>query len=216
MKTQKITVIGGTGYAGSAIAREATQRGHTVTVISRSTPAAPINGVRYIASPATGPQALAAVSDADIVVAALSPRGDTFGTLPKVYGQLARQAAEASARLVVVGGFSCLRPAPGAPRIIENPEGFPPEVIPEARENLDVLNDLLADATGVDWVFVCPGLEFSAFAPGEDLGRYRVGDDVVLQDEQGKSAISGIDFARAVLDEIETPTRHRAQIHFAY
>lgn len=216
MSPQNITVIGGTGYAGSAIAREAARRGHAVTVVSRSAPKAPIDGVRYIASPATGPDASAAVANANVVVAALSPRGDTFGTLPRVYGQLARQAAAAGARFVVVGGFSCLRPAPGAPRIIENPEGFPPEVIPEARENLDVLNDLLADTTGVDWLFVCPGLEFSSFTPGEDLGRYRVGDDVVLQDENGKSAISGIDFARAVLDEIETPTRHRAQIHFAY
>lgn len=216
MKTQRITVIGGTGYAGSAIAREAARRGHAVTVVSRSAPGEPLNGVRYITSPATGPQALAAVRDADVVVAALSPRGDTFGTLPTIYGQLARKAAEVSARLLVVGGFSCLRPAPDAPRIIENPEGFPPEVIPEARENLDVLNDLLADTTGVDWLFVCPGLEFSAFTPGEDLGRYRVGDDLVLHDEHGKSAISGIDFARAVLDEIETPTRHRTQIHFAY
>lgn len=216
MTTQRITIIGGTGYAGSAIAREAARRGYAVTVVSRSAPAAPIGGVRYVASPATGPEALAAVDNADVVVAALSPRGDTFGTLPRVYGQLARRAAEADARLVVVGGFSCLRPTPGAPRIIENPEGFPPEVIPEARENLDVLNNLLADTTGVDWLFVCPGLEFSSFAPGEDLGRYRVGDDVVLQDENGKSAISGADFARAVVDEVERPTRRRAQIHFAY
>lgn len=216
MKSQRITVIGGTGYAGSAIAREAARRGHSVTVVSRSTPSEPIDRVCYIASLATEQQALAAVSDADIVVAALSPRGDTFGTLRTVYGQLASQAAEASARFLIVGGFSCLRPAPGALRIIENPEGFPPEIIPEARENLDVLNDLLADTTDVDWLFICPGLEFGFFTPGEDLGRYRVSDDVVLHDEHDKSAISGIDFAHAVLDEIEMPTRHRAQIHFAY
>ncbi len=216
MKSRNITVIGGTGYAGSAIAREAARRGHAVTVISRNAPAAKIDGVRYLASAATGPEALAAVAGADVVVAALSPRGDTFGKLPSLYGQLAQQAARAGARFVVVGGFSCLRPAPGLPRIIENPEGFPPEVLPEARENLDVLNLLLADTSGVDWLFACPGLEFSALTPGEDLGRYRVGDDVVLQDDNGKSAISGIDFARAVLDEIEAPTRQRAQIHFAY
>lgn len=216
MKPQRITVIGGTGYAGSAIAREAARRGHSVTVVSRSTSVGPLSGVRYIASPATGPEALAAVNEADTVVGALSPRAETSGTLPTVYGQLASQASVAGTRFLVVGGFSCLRPTFGAPRIIENPEGFPPEILPEARENLDVLNELLADTTGVDWLFVCPGLEFSALTPGDDLGHYRVGDDVVLHDEHGKSAISGIDFARAVLDEIEAPTRHRAQIHFAY
>lgn len=99
-------------------------------------------------------------------------------------------------------------------------EGFPPEVPPEiikeAKENLDVLNALLADKTGLDWLFVSPALEFSAWTPGEDLGRYRVGGEVALFDEHGKSAISGVDYARAVVDEIENPTRHRAQIGVAY
>lgn len=216
MKNRKITVIGGTGYAGSAIAREAARRDHVVTAISRKSPTARINGARYLASSATGPEALAAVAGADVVVAALSPRGDTFGRLASIYGQLAQQAAKAGARFVVVGGFSCLRPAPGMPRIIENPEGFPPEVLPEARENLDVLNLLLSDTSGVDWLFACPALVFSALTPGEDLGHYRISDDVALQNERGESAISGVDFARAILDEIETPTRRRAQIHFAY
>jgi len=44
----RIVVIGGTGYAGTHIAREAVSRGHEVTVISRSTPDAPIDGVRYV------------------------------------------------------------------------------------------------------------------------------------------------------------------------
>ena len=99
-------------------------------------------------------------------------------------------------------------------------ESFPPdvpvEVVAEAQENLDVLNALLADTTGVDWLFVSPAMEFSAWQPGEDLGRYRIGDEVALFDETGRSAISGVDYARAVLDEIERPTRRRAQIGVAY
>lgn len=214
---KKIIVIGGTGYAGSAIVREAAKRGHVVTSVSRSAPAAPIEDVRYLA--ASVADAGAAVAGADVVVGALSPRGDNVGTLTRAYGQLAGQAAEAGARFVVVGGFSCLRRAAGAPRMLEG-EGFPvdvpAEVVVEAKENLDVLNNLLADTTGVDWLFVSPGLEFSSWTPGEDLGHYRIGDDVALFDENGRSAISGVDYARAVLDEIETPTRHRAQVGVAY
>jgi uncharacterized protein len=37
----RITVIGGTGYAGSAIVAEAAARGHQVTALSRSLPGAP-------------------------------------------------------------------------------------------------------------------------------------------------------------------------------
>lgn len=209
----KITVIGGTGYAGAAIVREAAARGHTISAVSRSKPATPVASVNYIASQAS--ESLDAAKGADIVVAALSPRGDNLGTLPGIYAQLAKQAAETGARFVAIGGFSCLRPAPGAPRIVEGHD-IPQEYAAEAREMFEVLNGLLADTSGADWLFVSPGAEFSSFAPGEDLGRYRVGDDVVLFDENGKSAISGVDFARAVVDEIEKPTRHRAQIHFGY
>ncbi|MBN9433698.1 MAG: NAD(P)H-binding protein [Bosea sp.] len=215
--SKTITIIGGTGYAGSAIAREAAQRGHKVTSVSRSVPAEPTPGVSYVATGVEG--AGASIAGSDVVVGAFSPRGPNKGALVKVYGDLARQAAASGARLVLVGGFSCLRRTAGAPRMLEAegfPEGVPAEIVAEAQENLDVLNALLADTTGVDWLFVSPAMEFSAWQPGEDLGRYRVGDEVALFDETGKSAISGVDYARAVLDEIERPTRHRAQIGVAY
>ena len=44
----RITVIGGTGYAGSAIVAEAAARGHQVTALSRSLPGAPIPNVTYV------------------------------------------------------------------------------------------------------------------------------------------------------------------------
>lgn len=214
---KKITVVGGSGYAGSAIVREAAKRGHAVTSVSRSIPQATTDGVAYVAADALdGPLPL---GEADVVVGALSPRGDNVGTLARAYRRLARQAESAGARLVLVGGFSCLRREPGAPRMIEGesfPPGVPEAVIREAQENMDVLNTLLADTTTLDWLFVSPAMEFSAWMPGEDRGRYRVGGDVALFDQDGKSAISGIDYARAVLDEIERPTVRRAQIGVAY
>ncbi|WLE00600.1 hypothetical protein PX860_25105 (plasmid) [Agrobacterium leguminum] len=39
---------------------------------------------------------------------------------------------------------------------------------------------------------------------------------MALFDENGKSAISGVDYSRAMLDEIKNPTRHRTQIGVAY
>ena len=215
--SKNITIIGGTGYAGSAIAREAAKRGHRVTSISRSVPTEPIAGVTYTA--ANIESAINDIADADNIIGAFSPRGANKGLLAKVYAGLTTKAADIGARLVLVGGFSCLRRTAGAPRMLEAesfPENVPAEVVAEAQENLDVLNNLLADTTGVDWLFVSPGMEFSAWQPGEDLGRYRIGDDVALFDENGRSAISGIDYARAVLDEIEKPTRRRAQIGVAY
>lgn len=209
----KITVIGGTGYAGTALVKAAAARGHQVTAVSRSQPSAPVAGVTYVAAPVT--EALNATDGADVIIAALSPRGDNLGTLPGVYTQLAARAAAGNARFVAIGGFSCLRPAPGAPRFVEG-DGVPAEYRAEAEEMFTVLQNLQADSTGADWLFVSPAAEFGAFAPGEALGQYRSGDDVALFDAAGKSAISGADFASAVLDEVETPTRQRDQINFAY
>lgn len=216
-KNLNISVLGGTGYAGSAIAREATLRGHRVTVFSRKKPADAIPGVNYVQSDITCDEPN--FDGADVIVGALSPRAENVGTLAKHYRRVSGWAAEAGARFVLVGGFSCLRRTADAARMLEEesfPSDTPAAIIAEARENLDVLNDLLADTSGVDWLFVSPALEFSAWTPGTDQGHYRIGDEVALFDTDGKSAISGIDYARAVLDEIETPHYHRVQIGVAY
>lgn len=175
--------------------------------MSRSQPASPIDGVTYIASRAT--DAGSAIEKSEVVIATLSPRGDNAGTLPGVYQQLADAAAAAGARFIAIGGFSSLRPAEGAPRFAES-DDLPPEYAAEGKEMCSILTDLEAGVTQADWLFAAPAAEFGSFVPGESLGHYRVSGGVALFDAQGKSAISGADFARAVVDEIETPTRHRA------
>lgn len=208
-----LTVVGGTGYAGAAIVAEAARRGHTVTAISRTAPGTQAEGVRYVTGDLT--RSVPDIAGAEVVVAALSPRGDDAGKLRDAYRSLAQAAATNGARFVGIGGFSSLRPAEGAPRFVEG-DDLPPEFAAEAREMNDILTDLATGSVDVDWLFVSPAAEFGSHVPGEALGRYRVSGEVALFDQDGKSAISGADFARAVLDEIETPTRHRAQIHFAY
>ncbi|MFD0854941.1 NAD(P)H-binding protein, partial [Actinomadura adrarensis] len=72
----RITVIGGTGYAGSAIVAEAARRGHRVTSLSRSVPDTPIPNVTYVQGDATDEATLrASVEGVDVVVGALAPRG---------------------------------------------------------------------------------------------------------------------------------------------
>lgn len=43
----RITVLGGTGYAGGHIVREAAARGHEVTSVSRTLPEDRVEGVTY-------------------------------------------------------------------------------------------------------------------------------------------------------------------------
>lgn len=89
----RITVIGGTGYAGSAIVAEAAARGHQVTALSRPLPDAPVPTVTYVHGDATDEATLSApIEGADVVVGALAPRGPLAGTFRDVYDTIARLA----------------------------------------------------------------------------------------------------------------------------
>jgi uncharacterized protein len=213
----RITVIGGTGYVGSAVVAEAAARGHQVTALSRSLPADRLGGVTYVEGDATDEATLASViSGAEVVVAALSPRGPLAGPFRAVYRTIARLADAAGARLFIVGGFSSLRPAPGAPRYGDDLSQVPAELQGELTAVLAVLTeDLPATPETLDWVFVCPARTFGAFAPGERLGRYRLGGEVAVNLEDGGS-ISGADFALGLVDLIEQGNHHRAQLNLAY
>jgi putative NADH-flavin reductase len=209
-----IVVIGGTGYTGGNIVSEAASRGHEVVSVSRSAPQEAVPGVRYELGE-VGEVASQAITGADVVVAALSPRGSMAGRLVDVYSELARLCATSGARYLQVGGFSSLRPAPGAPRFVEG--DVPEEFREEAREG-EATRVMLVDTApeNLDWLFISPAGAYGSFAPGQRTGEYRVGDDVALFDGQGASAVSGADFATAVVDEIEKPTHHRAHIGIAY
>ena len=209
-----IVVFGGTGYTGANIVREAAARGHEVISVSRSAPDDRIDGVRYEIAGAEE-AAPRVIPGADAVVAALSPRGDMAGRLVQVYGVLAQLSAEAGARYLQVGGFSSLRPAPGAPRFVEGE--IAEEYRSEALEG-EATRALLAEKApaALDWVFISPAGTYGAWAAGERTGSYRAGGEVALFDEDGGSAISGADFAVAVVDEIETARHHREHIGVAY
>ncbi len=213
----RITVIGGTGYAGSAIVAEAAARGHEVTALSRSLPAERVAGVNYAQGDAMDEAALSSVvSGADVVVGALAPRGPLAETFRDVYRTIARLTDVEEVPLFIVGGFSSLRPAAGAPRFVEDLSHAPAEFHDElVTVSAVVTDDLPATPETLDWVFVSPAGKFGSFAPGERLGEYRVGDDVAVQPEGG-GAISGADYALGFVDLIEQGDRHRAHVNLAY
>jgi uncharacterized protein len=213
----RIVVIGGTGYAGSAIVAEAAARGHEVTAFSRSLPDDRVPGVNYIQGDATDGATLASViSGADVVVAALAPRGPLAGPFRDVNGTIARLADAENARLFVVGGYSSLRPAAGAPRFMEDLSHAPAEVHDEILAGAAlIIEDLPATPETLNWVFVSPALAFGAFAPGERLGEYRLGDDVAVAPEDG-GAISSADYALGLVDLIEQKHHHRAHVNLAH
>ena len=210
-----IAIIGGTGYTGANIAREAVSRGHKVVSYSRKAPAEPVDGVTYETGPAE--EANRVLLGTDVAVLTLSPRGELAerGRQLGLYRSYAATAAEAGVRLIVIGGFSSLRPAPDAPRFAEGE--IPEQFRDEALEG-DSIRQWLAESApeGLDWTFVSPAGAYGAWAAGERTGRYRLGGEVAIFDGEGKSEISGPDLAVAVVDEIEAHAHPREHIGVAY
>lgn len=212
----KVTIIGGSGYAGSHIAEAAAVRGFAVTSVSRGEAAQQMGGVSYT----TGSVLDAAdrarlLADADVVIVAISPRGEMAGQVRPAIAQLASDAQAAGVRLGVIGGAGSLLQEAGGD-LVMNGAGFPEEIKAEAAEMGEVLDDLRATPEALDWFYVSPAGGFGPWAAGEFTGEFRIGGDVLLTDSEGNSAISGADFGVAIVDEIETPAHSRQRFTVAY
>ncbi len=211
----RIVVLGGTGYAGRHIVSEAVNRGHEVISVSRSAPTRPVDGALSVQGSILDLPSLGDVFDgADAVVSAVSPRGDMANSVLGALEDLIAKLAGTSTRFGVIGGAGGSLIAPGGPRLFD--QGFPEEYRHEAQVGIDSLALLERSDAGLDWFFVHPPEVFGPWAEGERTGRYRVGGDVIVRDEEGQSSISGADFAIAVVDEIDRPAHHRERFTVGY
>lgn len=208
----RITVLGGTGYAGAAIAAEAVRRGHEVTAVSRTQPEQPVSGIDYVTGSILDAAVLdAVVSGRDVVISALSPRGDMAGKVEDVIRDLVRRVDGTTTRVAHVGGASSLLTEPGGPRLWDvTQDHVPDDVKPEVVTGLTILDDLRSTPESVDWFYVSPPENFGSWVPAPVTGTYRLGGDVLVRNEAGESKISAADLAVAIVDEIEQP-RHRRQ-----
>ena len=212
----RITILGGTGYAGAAVVAEGQRRGHEVVAVSRTAPTSPIAGVEYVTGSALDSGILdRVVPGSDVVVEAVSPRGDMAGQEEGLVDELIARITGTPTRLGVIGGASSLLVREGGPRLFDAHRP-PPEVLPEVETGMRVLETLQHSAEALDWFYLSPPAEFGAWVSAPDTGSYRLGGDILLTDDDGRSVISAADLARAIVDEIETPAHHRRRFHVAH
>jgi putative NADH-flavin reductase len=214
----RITVLGGTGYAGAAIVAEAARRGLEVTAVSRTAPEAPVEGVEYVTGSVLDGAVLDSVLEGrDVVISALSPRGDMAGKVEGVLQELVSRLAGTPTRLAHIGGASSLLVEAGGPRLWDvTKDHVPDEVRPEIETGLAVLDDFLASPESLDWFYVSPPENFGSWVPAPVKGEYRLGGDVIVRDEAGQSTISAADLAIAVVDEVQKPAHHRKRFTAAH
>jgi putative NADH-flavin reductase len=211
----KLVLFGATGMVGSRIATEASARGHQVLAVSRSGQS-PLPGVTATAADAADREKVAeVVRGADAVASACVPPRD--GSDPRGPFLALNEALVAGVRaagvgrLMVVGGAGGLEVAPG--QVLSDQPGFPEAYLPEAHAHRDVLAYYRALDDGLDWTYVSPAAEI---APGTRTGRFRVGGDEFMTDDQGRSFVSAEDYAVAFVDELEQDAHPRGRMSVAY
>lgn len=208
----KVVIFGASGYTGGNIARELAGRGHEVVGVARTEANLTDAGVTALAGDLTDLDFFkTAIAGADVAVLAVHHRNPPVAELLPA---LLNEATEAGVRLAVIGGAGSLHISEGGPRLIDTAE-FPDAYKPEAGAAADSLYKLRELNSG-DWFFISPAGGYGKFAPGQRLGHYRLGGDVLVTDAEGKSFIGGEDFAIAVADEIESPKRHNVRFTVGY
>ncbi|KAF2342352.1 NAD(P)-dependent oxidoreductase [Flavobacterium tistrianum] len=212
----KIALIGATGFVGSAILNELADRKHEITAIAR-TPKDTSNAT-WVTADIFNVDALAEILKGhDAVVNAYNPGW----TNPNIYddflaGSKAIQEAVKKSgvkRFITIGGAGSLYVAPDL-QAVDTPD-FPKEIFPGANAARHYLN-IIKEEKDLDWAFFSPAFEMHAGTKTGRTGKYRLGlENPVFNDEQ-RSILSVEDLAVVIADEVETPKHHQVRFTAGY
>ena len=215
---KNVTLIGASGFVGTAILNELLARGHRVTAVVRNPGKIGIKSpsLTVVQADVTDTSALvAACKGRDAVISAYNPGW----TNPNIYEEtlhnypLILEAVRQSGvrRLLCVGGAGTLFCAPGL-RVVDS--GVIPDAIMGGVRSLGefYLNTLMNEKK-IDWIFFSPA---GTLEPGKRTGKFRLGKDDLIVDENGNSHISVEDYAVAMVDELENPKHHYERFTIGY
>lgn len=215
---KNVTLIGASGFVGTAILNELLARGHRVTAVVRNPGKIGIKSpsLTVVQADVTDTSALvAACKGRDAVISAYNPGWAN----PNIYEETLRnyplilEAVRQSGvrRLLCVGGAGTLFCAPGL-RVVDS--GVIPDAIMGGVRSLGefYLNTLMNEKE-IDWIFFSPA---GTLEPGKRTGKFRLGKDDLIVDENGNSHISVEDYAVAMVDELENPKHHYERFTIGY
>jgi putative NADH-flavin reductase len=212
----KIAIIGATGFVGSAILNELANRNHDITAIAR-TPKETSNAT-WKSADIFNIDALAEILKGnDVVINAYN----SGWTNPNIYddfiaGSKAIQDAVKKSgvkRFITIGGAGSLFVAPGL-QAVDTPD-FPKEYHAGATAARDYLN-ILKEEKELDWAFFSPAFEMHQGITTGRTGKYRLGlENPVFNDEQ-RSILSVEDLAVVIADEAENAKHHQVRFTAAY
>jgi len=212
----KVALLGATGFVGSALLKEALDRGHTVAAIVRHPEKLDKReGLVGKAGDVYNTPGLAALIQGNgALISAFNPGWKN----PNLYDDQVRGTASIIAavkkagitRVLWVGGAGGLEVKPGV-RVVDSPD-IPEWVRPGSLATINALEQLQKEPE-LEWSFLAPSAEMPR---GQRTGKFRLGGDQLLTDVNGRSRISVQDFAVAMIDELEKPAHTRQRFTVAY
>ena len=210
-----IALIGASGFIGSALRQEALARGHNVTaLVSQPEKLAVAPRLTAVKVDVNDTGLLAAtLKGHDVVLSAFSghAQSDVLSYYLKGITSVITATRQAGvARLLVVGGAGSLEVAPGK-QLLDTPQF--PEVYKPTAEGARQALQLLRGERELEWTMLSPS---AVIAPGERSGKFRLGRDKLLADDDGNSKISVEDYAVAFIDELEKPAHRRQRFTVGY
>ena len=215
---KKTALIGASGFVGSAILNELLTRGYQVEALVRNPDNVkvenPLLTVKKVDVADT--EALAAdLKGYDTVISAYNPgwsNPDIHNLTLQNYPRILQAAKEAGVkRLLIVGGAGTLFCAPGL-RVVDS-GAIPAEIMGGVKSLGEFYLNTLNNEKAIDWVFFSPA---GNLEPGEAKGNYRLGKDDLVVDGEGNSHITVGDYAKAMVDEFETPAHHQERFTIGY
>lgn len=215
---KKVALIGASGFVGSQLAIELLNRGYEVTAIVRSADKIKNDNknLKVVSADIFDTDKLAEVlKNNDAVISAYNPgwtNPNIYDDTLKGYHSIIEAVKKAGIkRLQAVGGAGSLLVAPG--KTVVDTGVIPNEILPGVKALALVLKDQFLPEKDLDWVFFSPA---GTIEPGERTGKYRLGLDTIIADDQGNSKISVQDYAKAMVDELENPKHHQQRFTIGY
>jgi putative NADH-flavin reductase len=214
----KIALIGATGFVGSNILNELANRNHEVTAIARNPKESELANVNFVKADIFNTEELSEIlKNHDVVVSAYNPGW----TNPNIYDDFIAgsnaivEGVKKSGvnRYITIGGAGSLFVAPNL-QAVDTPD-FPKEIYPGASAARDFLNTLKEEKE-LDWAFFSPAFEMHQGITTGRTGKYRLGLENPVFDENQRSILSGEDLAVVIADEVENPKHHQIRFTAAY
>lgn len=215
---KSVVLIGASGFVGNAILNELLSRGHKVTAVVRNPKKINVtnSNLEIVKTDVSDTNVMVEICKGkEAIISAYNPGWAN----PDIYEETLRnyplilEAAKRSGvkRLLCVGGAGTLFCAPGL-RVVDS--GAIPDAIMGGVKSLgEFYMNTLMNEKAIDWIFFSPA---GTLEPGKRTGKFRLGKDELIVDENGISHISVEDYAVAMVDELENPKHHYERFTIGY